>query len=191
MTTGRHQPEMKHKDLIQSFSLTNTSAFASDPFNAIVTGDTNETREGNRITIKKIGLRCQILDTASTDDGDVIRIIVLVDHQANGADPAVTDILQSADEQAFRATKTMKRFTFIMDKYLSWSPHTLNVAGTGFASTRQSFTWFHDCNIDVEYLANSADIAGIGTNAIQLFAISQQASDTTITFTSRISFVDY
>lgn len=184
-------PEMKHFDLIQSIALTSSGAFSTNPLNAMVRGDTNATRDGNRIRIKKIGMRLQYLDTASTDDGDVIRIIVLVDHQANGANPAVTDVLQSADVQAFRAAKTMKRFTFLFDRYIAWQPQTLDVAGTGFAAHRGAITWFKDLDLDVEFRANSADIAGVSTNAIHLFAISQQASDTTITWTSRVSFVDY
>lgn len=190
--TRIHAPELKHHDLnAQVIPVLSSGVFGDNPLNAIQVGDTAVRRIGNRITIKKIGLRMQMLNTANTDDGDILRIIVLLDKQPNGADPAVLDILEVADEQAFRAVKTMKRFTFLMDKYVAWSSQSLVVDGMSFVVSRRAITWFKDVNIDVEYLSSGTSISNIGTNAIHVFAISQQASDTTLTYGTRVSYIDY
>lgn len=186
-------PEMKRFDLIsQSILVLSSGVFGPGPLNGCIVGDLNVNRTGNRIRIKKVGLRLQMAGSAVTDDGDVVRIIMYLDHQPNGVIPAVTDLLQTASVFAFRAAKTMKRFTILMDKFLDWGPKTLDVAGSGFATTRKAITFFKNVNIDVEYrLPSSTAIDAIGTNAIGMFAISGQADDTSLTYGSRVSFVDF
>lgn len=187
-----HMPELKFHDLIaQTIAVTTAGLYGDTPLNAVDVGNTQITRIGNRITIKKIGIRFQLLPAATTDDGDVLRIIVLLDKQPNGADPAVLDLLQSANFQAFKAVKTMKRISVLMDKYVAWSADGVDVAGTGLILKRNVFEWYKDVNIDIEYEADDSTIASIGTNAIHVFAISQQASDTVVTYGTRISYVDY
>lgn len=188
------RPELKHADTpSETINVTSAGVFGSIVVNGITQGISALNRIGDRVIIKKVGLRFSMTPTDTTDDGDVVRIILLVDHQPNGANPAVLDILQTADEQSFRQIKSLKRFTFLMDKYVSWS---VNSRGTGadptvFAVDRTAFTFWRDLNLECEYDGNGATITSISTNAIHMFAISNQANDTTILWSSRVSYTDF
>lgn len=188
------RPEVKHHDVAGStIAVTSAGVFGTVVTNAVLRDTTSSTRIGDTVTIKKFGIRFQVTNTDPIDDGDCVRLIVLVDHQPNGADPAVLDVLQTADEQSFRATKTMKRFTFLMDKYFDWNSSTVNIVDppSAFAVTRTCFSFFKDLNLEVEYLQSANSISSISTNAIHVFAISAQASDTTILWSSRVSYTDF
>ncbi len=84
ITRGRarnHLPEMKHHDLIsQTINVTSGGVFGGIVLNAVQIGSTAVTRVGNRITIKKLGIRFHYQNVAVTDGGDTIRIIVVLDH---------------------------------------------------------------------------------------------------------------
>ncbi len=195
-STARYRmprPELKHFDVSESTILcTSGGVFGSQPLNGIATGTTQVSRIGDRILIKKIGLRMMLSPTDSTDDGDAVRILLILDHQPNGADPAVLDILQTASEQAFKAVKSTKRFQFIMDKYVSWSVFSTDhgATPTDFAVKREAYTFFKEVNIDCEFIGSGTAISTIGTNALHMFCITNQGNDSTLLWSSRVSYYD-
>lgn len=190
------RPELKHFDVSgQSINVVSTGIFGTVAINPVVTGTTATTRIGDRITIKRIQVRFSISPAGTTDDGDIFRVIVLLDKQPNGANPAVLDVLQTADEQAYPANKTMKRMTFLMDRYIAWNVEGPTIGAdppVAFLVKRSAHTFSKNVNIEVEYiLPSTATIAAISTNALHMFAISNQSADSIILWTSRISYVDY
>ncbi len=126
--------------------------------NIIAQGTTESERIGRRVVIKKIGFRYDISlpNTASASQTfDTVRIMVVHDKQCNGATADDLDVLEDADFQSFNNLSNKKRFTVLMDRTHS----VQSVAGSGRGSTDtlsyaagvDSYTWYKDVNITIEY----------------------------------------
>ena len=60
--------------------------------------------------------RHQIASTNSSAASNLVRIIVYLDRQCNGAAAGVTDLLESASYLSFRNLANQSRFKFLYDK---------------------------------------------------------------------------
>ena len=100
--TGTAAKESKFFDTNVGVALTGTLAFitgAPATLNSVPQGDTQSSRIGNRIVVTKV-MGCghflcvgDMTITGADEMSNVARLIVLVDHQANGALPAAADII--------------------------------------------------------------------------------------------------
>lgn len=78
-------------------------------------GTSASTRTGNQTHLSLLSLMGNASLAAATA-GDMLRIIVGWDHEANGANPAVTDVLETAAITAvYNRDKVGKRFTILSD----------------------------------------------------------------------------
>ena len=114
-------------------------------------GNGEEQRIGRKLNIKRIGWRYsyELPDTATAaSSSDVIRIMLILDKQANGALPVVTDILETADFQSFNSLSNSQRFRVIMDKTHQVTA-TAAISAT-FGETRRVGQFFKRCNIAIE-----------------------------------------
>lgn len=158
--------------------------------NLIPQGTTDTTRIGRKCTIKRIMMRGIMTNSAAADDGDVVRIIIYHDKQCNGTAATAVMILETADVKAFRNLDNSKRFTIIKDWYTAWNSHSLDVAGSGFAITRRTLSFYKNCSIPLTFDNTTGALTEIRDNNIGILFISQQADDTNLEWTSRISFSD-
>ncbi len=126
LRSGKASEELKYYDLAEAFALTTTLASgttAPKTLNSVPQGTTQSQRIGNRIRVKSV--MCHGYFTAVGHDGtvgvhdefdNVARVIVLVDHQSNGALAAAGDILaQSTAINSFRELDQSHRFTILYD----------------------------------------------------------------------------
>lgn len=74
---------------------TSTTGSVSPVTQGIIQGDSLLTRDGDQILVKKLVFRYQ-LEFSSGGSATTQRVIIFWDNQANGATPAVTDVLNSA-----------------------------------------------------------------------------------------------
>lgn len=86
--------------------------------NPTIMGDTVQNREGNMAVFKKIKLKGNMV---SADPTNIVRLMLVVDFQANGAAPLLGDILDSigAPVFAYRNKANIKRFSILYDRYYS------------------------------------------------------------------------
>lgn len=136
---------------------------------ATAQGDGVADRQGNSIKVTKVQGRFTVYhNTSSTQPGTTTRILVLVDHQANGALPAAADIITtSTDPQSFRNVNFGKRFTVLMDKTITTDTYNRIVA----------CEFYKDVEFHVEFKGSTSGITHISTNSIVLLAVTDEATN--------------
>ncbi len=190
---GRYRPstnrfavtELKFHDLdIDDAIIATGATIAEDSLNAIAQGVTEVTRVGRKCTIRSINARFDILlndqqDLGDPPSGDIVRVILYLDKQANGATAAVTDILESADYQSFNNLANKSRFRTLMDRTYSMNyklaaPDGANTASYGETPIHDSF--FKKVNIPIEFDATTGAITEVKSNNIGLLLLSKAGS---------------
>lgn len=99
-------------------ALATTGVITNSSLNLIPQGILENNRIGRKCTIKKIQFRGVIqFNSSTTESGEVVRIMVVWDKQANGAAATITDILETADEKSFNNLSNKNRFVTLKDWY--------------------------------------------------------------------------
>lgn len=151
--------------------------------NLIPQGVTETTRVGRKANISAINWRFDIIlpeadGVADPPNIDVIRVILFLDKQANGATAAVTDILESADYQSFNNLANKSRFRTLMDRTYNMNRSAGGGNGTtsDWGAERHSDTFFKRCNIPIEFDSTAGAITEIRSNNIGVLLISQNGN---------------
>ncbi len=178
--TGPSQ-ELKFHDLdIDDAAVAAGATVAIDSVNKIAQGTTENTRIGRKCTIKSINWRFNIIEASTAtaaSTSDVVRIILYLDKQCNGATAATTDILESADYQSFNNLANKSRFRTLMDR-----TYALNCpAGSGRGSTdtlsygemNVQDSFYKKCNIPIEFDSTAGAITEIRSNNIGVLTLSE------------------
>ncbi len=156
--------------------------------NLIAQGVTESTRVGRKCTIRSIHWHFVIElqgATAKGNTSDVVRVMMVLDKQANQALPANTDVLESTSFLSFNNLSNRKRFRTLMDR-----TYTLVAqAGGGDGTTEdygedQQWDEFHKkVNIPIEFNAAAGAITEITSNNLVILLASENG---TSTFTSKV-----
>ncbi len=173
--------EMKHRDGAQvATGISATGAMAAINVFDIVQGITDSTRLGRRITMKKLNVR-YAYGIAAKNDGlnDILRVIIGIDHQCNGAVAVPLDILELATYKSFRNLANKNRFTILRDTF-----HALNHPAGGPASTTttlfaESEGWVSfniPMNLDFEFDGTAGATTDLTSNNLFILLISKNAS---------------
>lgn len=175
---GKYPPqasETKFKDFDPAVTpVATTGDIVLNSICTIAQGTDETERIGRRAMITKVLWRysVKLLTTATiADSSDIVRVILYLDKQCNGAAAGVTDILDAAQFDSFLKLENSGRFKILMDKF-----HTLT-AQAGIAGNigevivfRQKFC---DLSIPIEYSSTTGAIGEIKSNNIGILAISK------------------
>lgn len=155
--------------------------------NLCATGDGIGQRTGNSIRTQHLEINVDIVGcAAATPNG--IRCIILRDCENDGALPATTDILATADTRApYNAVIALKRFTVLYDKFMFLNPNL----STGLYSTRINYdaACVNHCLYDNTSAAQTSTKEG----ALFILLLSDTASGATsptATIYSRLTYTD-
>lgn len=145
--------------------------------NNIGQGTNESQRIGRKCTIRSLQWHYTItLPVAASAIGDdVIRVILYLDKQANGAAALVTDVLYVADYNAFYNPENMGRFRILMDR-----SHAINAtAGDAnrFSKTYQGH-FSKRCTVPLEFSQSTGALTEIKSNNIGVLFISMQGQAT-------------
>lgn len=171
-------------------------AITNASLNLIPQGVTESNRVGRKCTIKKIHFRGEVRMPDSSTSGttaDRMRMIVYVDKQANGATAAVTDILETANIDAFRDLSNTGRFTVLYD--VTEDVYSPSGSGRGTTDTlafgEMKKTLRHDieCSYPLEFSSTAGALTELRSNNVGVLAISE-AGVVTLQYTARIRFTD-
>ncbi len=178
---GPHAELKFHDIVIDDASIDAGVTVAEDSCNVIAQGTTESTRLGRKITIKSINWRFDITGTVrpntAAPTGDIVRVILYLDKQTNGAAAVALDILETADYQSFNNLANKSRFRTLMDR-----TYQLNVlSATGADATAEwkvesiQDSFFKKCNIVIEYDNSGTDgaITSQRSNNIGVLTISK------------------
>ncbi len=196
---GRMQPyggEIKFHDVNLNGSSISVAGAVTDSIIKIAQGTTESTRIGRKCTIKAVHwhLHVQLPSIATTTIGpaDILRIILFVDKQCNGATAAVLDILESANFQSFRNLANIGRFVMLLDRKITLNPITSSSDTGGTTETgvhHYDFNFSKKLNLPIEYNSTAGAITEIKSNNIGVLLITA-GGDMDLTTKFRVRFSD-
>lgn len=154
-------------------------------------GTTAITRIGNRITITRLNVRFMIAGNNAA--ASVLRIVLAVDKQPNGALPSTAGILFADSTAAnwwysgYNPTFVGPRFKILMDRSRSLEV----IGGAADYGEKKVMTYTMRKPLHVTFNSNAGTIADIVKNGILLFAFTDvAASGPFVTFEATYRFKD-
>ncbi len=186
--------ELKFFDLdIDDASIAVNGTILEDSCNAISQGTGESQRLGRKCTIKQIGWKFDVRlnQTTASNNTDVVRVILYLDRQCNGATATVTGILESDDFQSFNNLANKSRFSTLMDK-----TYSLNMAGlAGDGTTTDSGakilsgSFYKKCNIPLEFDNTTGAITELRSNNIGVLILAKTGALCVFSSKMRLRFV--
>ncbi len=169
--------ELKFHDLDIVDTAIATGGTITPSWNLIPQGTTEIQRLGRKCTIKHIAWRFSMTKTQEvTSSADsIVRMIVYLDKQANGAAATVTDILENGDFQSFYNLANSSRFRILIDR-----TYDMNSFAGGAGTALQSYTrstsgmMSKRVNIPLEFSSTTGAITEIRSNNVGLLLISNR-----------------
>lgn len=158
----------------------------------IAQGTGENQRDGRKCTIKRLSWKLNLIkgqQTGSANTATLVRCIIYLDKQCNGATVAVTDLLEVAEFDSFRNLANNSRFQILSDRTLPLN----SIAGGGDGTTEdygkiiKQVRWNKNCSIPVEYSSTAGAITEIRSNNIGCLMIADTTS-ATYTGTFRVRF---
>ncbi len=174
--------ELKFHDVAVDQAAADLSAgviLNTSSINLIPQGVTEITRVGRKCVVKSVNWRGQISLSAGSTVGSsqTVRLMVVLDKQANGAAPTVTGVLESANFQSFNNLANKGRFRTLSDS--TFAMNVQAAAGDGAsndsANVLQNFTFFKACDIPLEFTAATGAIGEITSNNLFILMITGTA----------------
>jgi len=189
--------ELKFFDTAVDDTIISTIGTIKSSVLLIAQGLTESTRVGRKICVRSIGWHFRlsippVQDAQGAPVSDIIRIILYIDKQTNGTAATVTDILQSADFQAFNNLANKGRFRTLMDRTYSMN----YLAGIGvvqnqsYAAVQQHDTFYKRLTLPIEYSSTLGALAELRSNNIGVLTISEQGFGQLVS-TLRVRYSDY
>lgn len=162
------------------------------------------TRIGRKLTMRSFYVRgrVQIEAVGTLPVGAIgpqmIRMIIFMDYQPNGAPPAVLDLLNEASPISQLNLNNRDRFKVLSEKVFVFDPYirvdTATQAMVGFNRTVYGFKKYKSIKEEVIFNAgNAGTIADITSGALIMFWIGSQAAgglDSNAITTTRVRFTD-
>lgn len=144
---------------------------------AIAQSTTKNTRIGNKLHLYAIRIKGQItLPTAAF--GDVLRLILVQDTQANGASATANQVLEGngaagvATVNDFFNMDNIDRFKILKDKYFNMNGN-IGVANTSQTPVVKEFKMNHKCRARIDYSSTAGAITELKSNNFFLIVISE------------------
>lgn len=160
--------------------------------NGVALGTDYTNRIGRRITMDSLRfyLSCEPNTAGTSPTGDLLRIIIFLDKQANGSTPTTTQLLDAADYTEAYNENNQDRFCIYLDKTVNleaceYTGGTLTAGDPKF----HSFTEEIELDEKATYSGTGSTAADIATGSLWFFCISAYAS-WKATFNSKVLFTD-
>lgn len=154
---------------------------------------TESSRIGRKINVKSINIRAYFtLDSQSTNPptGAIVRWMVVLDKQTNGATFAMSDLLSAVVPNGFRNLDNVDRFVVLKDKTITLNCMTMNSTTSSAINYSRQIRFTKKCNIPIEYSGTTGVIGQIRSNNLYFVYISSDVVSNAI-WKGRIRFTDY
>lgn len=162
--------------------------------NGITQGTDYNQRIGRKVMLKSIFCRwtINVVPANLTLQGDVVRLMIVYDAQANGAAPAITDILQIAEFDSPMNLNNRDRFKVLHDKFHTMWANTF-AAGAGGIINGTAIPKFSQkyikCNMEEIFGGTGNTIGSIQTGSLYFLTISQNEVSG-VSLYSRVRYTD-
>lgn len=198
-------PEKKYFDSATvSGTVSNTGTILQTSINLVSQGNAPNQMIGRKIVIKRISARiiCNLANAANAtlsnlNGGEQMRLMMILDKQANGAAPAVTDILDGTNWMDFFKLENSKRFQLLKEwefdfqQDIGHNDTATDVYFTG--KQKMSAKWSKKCNYTIEFASNAGTrvITDVKSNNILWVGVTNISSTSiTMDLKTRIRFYD-
>lgn len=175
----------EEKTFSVSASRTPTVATAAvDPLFYPAQGTSQSERIGNDAKVTSLAMRAHVsLDPLSTTTFETVRLLLVLDHQSNGVQALLTEVLQNNSIIALRALGQSKRFTVLNDK-------TINLYSQSKPSAMIEI--YHKLDYKPQFNTNTGTVADIQKNNIFLILMSSHTGvhPPTFIYNNRMRFID-
>lgn len=186
---------LKFKDTdITNASIASAGEFVnSGTFLDINEGDDESDRDGREIIVKGLELKAHVTNTNTlatlASGSNTTRIILYLDYQCNGAAPAVTDILETANVHSFVNWDMTHRFMILMDKCIN--THVSTHDGTNWGGSSEVYLdWDIELDNSIMYKGTGSGIADLTSENIGMLLVSETDQAGIIKGFVRIVFED-
>lgn len=189
--------ELKFHDVDLDDATVGATGNMTATINIIPQGVTESQRVGRKCTIKSVNWHFRLIlperDAVSNPgDPDIVRTILFIDKQANGATATVTDILETTQYLSFRNLANSGRFKILYDKNHTMNYGAMASDGAGVVSQARvvkDVNVYKSCSIPIEFSGTTGVIGEIRSNNFGVLLISSESS---ANFTSkfRLRFSD-
>lgn len=164
-----------------------TTPGASFLLNGLIPDSTATGRIGRKVVMQSLLLRAELRLAATSTQGGYGRYMVVLDKQANGAPPAVTDILLADAMQSPMNLSNSNRFKILAEGYFT-------EASANGDYTSEGVEVYKKLNIPVQFNNGTAGtIADIATGSVYVLFAQNGTIGTaapTVVWRSRIRYVD-
>ncbi len=183
-------------------SITATGTFLFTTHNIVAQGNSQSERIGRKITIRSIRVKGTIKMFAQDQIGDMeqrVRILFVVDSQANGAAPTIDEVLNFAGVlgiNSFRDLANVRRYRVIYDRVFDLP--VMGVAADGISTflnipTSKGWGFSKKMHLPIEYDSSSTtgSLSTQRSNNIFSFAIAENTNESPfVSFVFRIRYSD-
>lgn len=223
MYSAPRATELKAVDTVATtYSFNTAGAVAAAPLNVPVSGAAFYQRIGNKIAMKSLQLRGLIIPSngnAAAVTEQICRVIIYYDRQANGAAPAVSDILLSTTSAGATSSQSYDfvnmnnrdRFLILMDEQVltpavgingataaSTVTQAIDLNGNAGGAEQGQFNinrYIKLKGLEAQYKASAGNIGDIAAGAIGVLTIGISDANATsawvLNMSSRLRYTDY
>lgn len=178
--------EIKQKTFSSNTVVDNTGSVTL--INGLTRGYDEDNRIARKVIFLHLEVHCYALATAGTGTPQPGRMLVVCDHQSNGATPAVLDILQMANPRSPMNYDNRHRFTVLADWYYSLCNYT------GTAVKGETYNTARSIKIPARFdTGNGGLVADYINGAMFIVSLGQNAAGVTagdMWYSGRLLFVD-
>jgi len=175
----RYTPRAAHgewKYIDSALSSTMNTTTTMTLLNGLQAGTGATQRVGQTISIRSLEIRGYCAVDVAAANGQVVRYIVVLDRQTNGAAPvAATDILSTNNVVGLRALTNRKRFKILLDKTYQLGPFT----GDESQAIYHHYLKFRRPIKEEFNAGNAGTVADIATNSMYLVVLGTEAPGNT------------
>ncbi len=188
--------ELKFHDTGATDAVVATGGTVTNSLCLIAQGTTEKQRLGRKAFIRSISIRMYVRmpqqrDDADINDGEVLRMILFIDHQCNGANANVLDILETAVSSSHYNLVNKGRFTILWDKVVTINTPNSSTDGTNTVSLpawHKYLRYYKKLNVPIEYNDTTGAITEIRSNNIAFLYIAHNGVVGIPTSTIRLRF---
>ncbi len=156
-----------------------TTGTIRSSLNLIGQGDGESQRVGRKVVVSSIAINGNwaLADTTSANSGTaIVRMIIYIDHQCNGAAAGVLDILNTNNYQAHDELRLEDRFTILVDDTLGLNKSV--AAGNGTANDlfgySEPYIMQLDVHIPISFSGDTGALTEITGNNIGVLTIANR-----------------
>lgn len=184
--------ELKFFDIVPSNgTILTTAAVFTTSMHLLAQGTGDSDRIGRKIRI--LALQCNwvhmVSPSVTSDPSSCSRFWLILDKQANGANPAAGDVFETTSStQIFPNPNNEKRFTFLKQHMSRINPKMF--VGANVQQYCNEWTWFLCCNIVVEFTGVTGNLTNVKSNNLFTMTVNSRVATTEARMTGRVYYID-